>query len=78
MVASVGREGHMKRHGSQAVDIPIAAQKGRKRKSDHATWRSIETEDPMQAETRSRIPNTGAGACPCFRYTLVPQVVIAA
>lgn len=47
------------------------------KESDHATWKSIETEDPMQAETRCRILKTGAGTCPCFHSTLVPQLVIA-
>lgn len=75
MVASLGREGHVKRHGSQAVGIPIAAQKGQE--SDHAPWRGTETADSMQAETRCRIPEIRAGTCLCFRDTLVPQVVIA-
>lgn len=54
-----------------------SSEREERKESDHATWKSIETKDPMQAETRCRIPKTGAGTCPCFRYTLVPQLVIA-
>lgn len=74
MVASLGTAGHKKRHGFQAADITIAAQRGRK--GERVTMPPGEAQNqkiPCRLKRGAGIPETRTGTCPCFLYTLVPR-----